>query len=103
MKNLVVLPLLILVFSANTYAYTECPSSLISKIHTGDNGNVYIYYVNGGSTRINEGDINLQNALSLALAAFMGDKKVKVRYTADDVTCNAGLINDFRGLWLTSD
>ena len=90
-------------FSAESYAYTECPESYIDKIHVGDNENVFIYYVGGGSTNIPPSNVNQKNALSVALSAFMGNKKVKVRYNSDGVLCTDNLVNDFRGLWLLKD
>lgn len=82
--------------TTNAYSYTECTSK-INNVYVGDGGNVMIFYEGGGSAVIPPGN-DLKNALSVALAAFMGDKQVTVRYSTSGQSCDANLVNDFRGI-----
>ena len=86
---------------ANADGYTDCTVN-IDKIYYGDNGNLYIYFVGGGSMQIPSSHQDQNEALSIAMSAFVAKKKVVIRsWTPNFPTCNNGF-QDFRGIFLTN-
>ena len=90
---------LLSVISVNAYSITECQVN-IDRMYVGDGGSLYIFFEGGGSAAIPQSDVNQKNALSVALSAFMANKKIIVRYNSDGISCTTDLVSDFRGLWI---
>ncbi len=96
MKKLVFLSLFI--FSSTAFSYTDCQKEVLA-IYVGDSGVVYIRYVGGGGISIPSTHEDQKNALTLALSAFMGGKRIAVRTHADGQSCT-DVLTDFRGMYL---
>lgn len=69
-------------------AVTEC-SVAVQSIFSGDDGSIWLFYTNGGSAAISNGDPDKAATLALATTALVGGRSVTVRYAAEDVPCAA--------------
>lgn len=104
MKTISVTLFFILFLSFNSYAdsFTECVVH-IQKLYVGDDGNLYVFYVGGGSVVIPPSSADQKNALSVALAAFLAGREIVVRYKTAGASCTTELVDDFRGLWILNN
>ena len=80
------------------YAYTECTVN-VSQIFSGDGGNIWIRFTNGGAAVILSNDPDRQATLSLAMTALVTSRTVTARYTANGASCSATNM-DLEGFWL---
>ena len=79
----------ILLCSTTADAYVEC-SVVPTTVHSGDDGNVYIFLTNGGIARINQDDDDFRQTFALATAALLAGRGMVVRY-ADGTSCSASM------------
>jgi hypothetical protein len=80
------------------YAYTECTLS-ISRIFSGDGGNIWVLCSNGGAAVILSNDPDKQATLGLAMTALVTSRTVTARYTTTGASCSATNM-DVEGFWL---
>ena len=95
MRSLVLLFFLI---CSNAYAVTDCKTK-IDSLYVGDGGDVYIIFEGEGGARILSTNPDQKNAYSLALAAFMAGKEVKVRYHTSGQSCST-YVEGFKGIYI---
>ncbi len=79
-------------------AWTECQVTIDRIFVDGNNGAVFIYYTNGGGVSFAAETSFLENALSVAMAAHMASREVRIRYNGDNVSCTAIAVPDFAGI-----
>ncbi len=91
--------LLALAFPQTSFASTEC-SGTLSNIYAGDNGRIYLFMSGGPNGYFENGNPNAKNALSLATAAMLAGKRVRLRFTASGVACVWQGRSDLEGIWL---
>jgi hypothetical protein len=82
----------------SAHAYTECTSS-VSQIFSGDEGNVWVVFTNGGAVAIPPTDLDQGKTMSMAMAALVAGRTVTARYAANGVACNTTRF-DLTGFWL---
>jgi hypothetical protein len=103
MRNLVcsIFGLLIIGFSVNCNAFTECTAT-IGRIYTGDDGYIWMVLDNGMLAYVIPTDPDTKNILAIATTALVTEKTVTIRLNADGIACNgsAGVRSDVAGLWL---
>jgi hypothetical protein len=80
------------------YAISECDTHILS-VWAGD-GLVYLLFTNGGSAYLALSDPNRESVLSLATTALVTDRRVVVRFAADNVNCTVPGRSDFLGMYL---
>jgi hypothetical protein len=85
------------------HAITECTGQ-ISRIWTGDSGNVHVQLDNGLSWVTSATDPNTKNILASAIAASVSGRSVTIRFNADAVPCNgsSSTRSDVGGMWLNA-
>lgn len=74
--------------SPSVWAYTEC-SVAPTRVHSGDSGNFYIFFSNGGLAIIRKADPDYSATITVVMFAIATDRPLIVRYEADGVPCNA--------------
>ncbi|BEV12115.1 hypothetical protein ATDW_26110 [Asticcacaulis sp. DW145] len=84
--------------SSHAHAVTECQGT-VTQIWAGDNGHIWITLSSGGAAVISPNDINREAILSLATTALVSKLSVRVRYQADNVSCNS-IRYDVAGMYL---
>ena len=67
-------------------AYTEC-SVQISRVFSGDDGMIWMFYAQGGAAYLAANDPDKEATLTLAMTALVASRPVVVRYQANGVTC----------------
>lgn len=90
---------LCLALGTQASAYTECTLS-VQSVWSGDGGNVWLHFTNGGSAFVGPSDPDREGFLSLGATALVASRQVRIRYTANSVACNAGGRSDVEGLYL---
>ncbi|NOU52141.1 hypothetical protein HG263_16550 [Pseudoalteromonas sp. JBTF-M23] len=85
--------------SINAFAYKECTVET-SRLYIGDDGHLWLQFINGGLANMKASDIDFEHTYSLLLAAQMADKKVTVRFKDDNAQCNSGTRSDIVGVWV---
>jgi len=80
------------------YAYTECTLS-VSRIFSGDGGNIWILFTNGGAAVALSNDPDKQATLGMAMMALATSRTVTARYTTTGASCSATNM-DLEGFWL---
>ena len=88
----------ILLFSISSHAYKECLEE-VSSIYVGDNGSLWVLFVDGGAANMPSSDVDFKNTLTLLLSAKMAGRQVSMRYTSDSATCS-DTRSDIRGVWI---
>jgi hypothetical protein len=74
--------------SQGAWAFTEC-SVAPTRVHSGDAGNFYIFFSNGGFAIIRENDLDYRATMSIVLFAIATDRTLTARYEANNVPCNS--------------
>jgi len=102
------LSVLLCTTSLQSFAFSECVRE-VNKVWSSltENQSVYVTFSDGGSSisksekMITEGQMN--RFFSMALAAKVSGKKLRVRYVEDDLQCpppSGTSRNDALGIWL---
>ena len=60
-----------------------------SNVYAGDDGWFYVYYTNGGSSRIFNTDQDFKQVFALVTTALVTDRDITVRYAGNSILCNA--------------
>ncbi|OWQ86995.1 hypothetical protein CDN99_20070 [Roseateles aquatilis] len=83
-----------------SHAYTECAPMRLTKVWSDVDGNFFIA-VNGGylngAIRATANPALSKPAIAIAIAAYMANRKVIVRYSRDGVNCDAPVWDEVIG------
>jgi hypothetical protein len=74
--------------ASQAFGFTEC-SVAPTRVHSGDAGNFYIFFSNGGFAIVRESDADYRATVAMVLLAIATDRTLTVRYVSDGVPCNA--------------
>jgi hypothetical protein len=85
--------------SAQSLAVTECAKQ-VHHTYVGDEGNVWMFYLNGGSAFSGPADSDTKNIYVTALIALTTGRSVTVRYVADGISCASENRGDIVGVYL---
>ena len=88
-----------LLFSYSAMSYTECNVTL-ENVWVGDDGHMWLAYVQSGSAHILPTDPDFDHILSTALVAVTTGNTVRLRYSANNVNCASTGRTDVVGLYL---
>ncbi|MEA1672968.1 hypothetical protein [Nitrospirillum sp. BR 11163] len=89
---------LVVLFSNNAFAYTECTVNVV-RIWVGS-GDLYVHYAQGAAV-IPSSNTDRDALLALATTAFTTGRSITIRFQADRVDCtSAGARSDVWGIYL---
>ena len=74
--------------SPSAFSFTECTLE-IEKIGSVDGEYIVLFFKNGGIAQFGPNGPNPQNSLFLATSALLENRKIIVKYEADNVECNS--------------
>jgi hypothetical protein len=73
---------------AGANAVTDCTVTP-SYVYAGDDGWFYVYYTNGGSSRLVNTDQDFKQVFALVTTAIVTDRNITVRYAGNGIACTA--------------
>lgn len=94
-----ILLIILVMFSIPSLSYKECGMKT-QKIFVGDDGYMWMMFVNGGVANMSKDDIDFDKTYSLLPAAQMAGKEVTIRFSSDSAVCNQGTRSDIRSVWV---
>ena len=91
------------IIPTSSFAVTECTGK-VTKIWTGDNGVVWLFFDNGVNAYTPPADPDTKNILAVSTGALLAGKTVTIRFQADSLLCD-GTTNsrdDIVGVYLNN-